>query len=88
MWSKIKELGGVQLPNIQDWFTLPPKYEGVIGEIMRDSVQKYIIDNDPNIKIQMNESVHDARIAVMEARHLAEIRGVELEKKDMEIRAI
>lgn len=97
MRSKVRELGGKSLPNTQDWFILPPKYEDVVGEIMRDSVQKFAVDNDPHVKILMNESLYDARVAVMEAKHLAElresqaladVRKVELEKKDFEIRAI
>ena len=49
--SKFKELGAHILSNTIDWPVLPPKYEDVIVDIIEESVRKYLVNNDPHVKV-------------------------------------
>lgn len=86
--SKFKELGCHILPNTCDWPVLSPRYKDVVSSVIRDGLKSYIVNNDPYVKIITGEAMNSARLSIIAAEHAAELLRLELEKKDMEIRAI
>lgn len=90
--ERMQDLGGQLLARTTDWSVMPPKYEDVMGEIIGESVQRYLIDKDPHIQMGISEAVreiegHSTEMRIelervrLEAKHQVELARMEAQLK-------